>query len=59
MLIYDISAEKPKLVRTIDLTHTIVDRANEVDTAGGWLFLYQYNLKTRRDELIEKVNLGV
>ncbi len=59
VLIYDISAEKPKLVRTIDLNHEIVDRANEVDTAGGWLFLYQYNLKTQRDELIEKVNIGM
>ncbi|MEA4939865.1 MAG: hypothetical protein VB091_09795, partial [Christensenella sp.] len=59
VLIYDISAEKPKLVRTIDLNHEIVDRANEVDTAGGWLFLYQFNLKTCRDELIEKVNIGV
>lgn len=59
VLIYDISAEKPKLVRNIDLNHEIVDRANEVDTAGGWLFLYQFNLKTCRDELIEKVNIGV
>ena len=59
MLIYDISAEKPKLVRTIDLNHEIVDRANEVDTAGGWLFLYQFNEETQRDELIEKVNIGM
>lgn len=58
ILIYDISAEKPELIRTIDLNHTIVDRANKVDSAGGWLFLYRFNEKTQRDELIEKVNLN-
>jgi len=58
ILIYDISAEKPELLRTIDLNHTIVDRANKADTAGGWLFLYRFNEETQRDELIEKVNIG-
>ena len=59
VLIYNISAEKPDLIRTIDLNHQIVDRANEVDSAGGWLFLYQFNLITQRDELIEKVQIGL
>ena len=59
VLIYDISAEQPKLIRTIDLNHVIVDRANKVDSTGGWLFLYQFNLKTQRDELIEKVQIGL
>lgn len=58
ILIYDISTDQPELVRTIDLNHQIVDRANKVDSAGGWLFLYQFNLITQRDELIEKVQIG-
>ncbi|MCE5189865.1 MAG: hypothetical protein LLF75_11900 [Eubacteriales bacterium] len=58
ILIYDISTEKPELLRTIDLNHTIVDPSNEVDSAGGWLFLYRFNEETQRDELIEKVNIG-
>ena len=32
--------------------------ANKADTAGGWLFLYGYNEKTARDELLEKVYIG-
>jgi len=59
VLIYNISAEKPDLIRTIDLNHQIVDRANKVDSAGGWLFLYRFNEKTQRDELIEKVQIGL
>jgi len=58
VLIYDISVDKPTLKRTIDLDHIIVDRANKVDSAGGWLFLYRFNEETQRDELIEKVNLA-
>ena len=59
ILVYDISADQPKLIRTIDLNHGIVDRANKVDSAGGWLFLYRFNKETQRDELIEKVYIGV
>ncbi|MEA4949373.1 MAG: hypothetical protein VB068_06940 [Petrimonas sp.] len=58
VLVYDISADQPKLIRTIDLNHQIVDRANKIDSAGGWLFLYRFNEKTQRDELIEKVQIG-
>jgi hypothetical protein len=58
VLIYNISADRPELIRTIELNHGIVDRANEVDSAGGWLFLYRFNEKTQRDELIEKVQIG-
>jgi hypothetical protein len=29
-----------------------------VDTAGGWLFLYQFNQEAQRDELLEKVYIG-
>ena len=56
--IYDISKDTPELLRTIPLNHNIVDRANKVDSAGGWLFLYRFNEETQRDELIEKVNLA-
>ncbi len=58
VLIYDISEDQPELIRTINLNHEIVDRANKVDSAGGWLFLYQFNEETYRDELIEKVQIG-
>ena len=58
ILLYDISGENPRLIRTIALNHTIVDPANKVDTAGGWLFLYHFNAETQRDELIEKVFIG-
>ena len=58
VLIYDISEDQPELIRTINLNHEIVDRANKVDSAGGWLFLYQFNEETHRDELIEKVQIG-
>jgi hypothetical protein len=58
VLIYNISADRPELIRTIDLKYEIVDCANEVDSAGGWLFLYRFNEKTQRDELIEKVQIG-
>ena len=56
--IYDIRGDTPALVRTISLSHTIVDAANKVDTAGGWLFLYGYNEAAERDELLEKVYIG-
>jgi len=56
--IYDISGDKAELLRTIGTDHNIVDRANKVDTAGGWLFLYRFNEDTQRDELIEKVYIG-
>ena len=56
--IYDISGGKAELLRTIEVEHNIVDRANKVDTAGGWLFLYRFNEQTQRDELIEKVFIG-
>lgn len=56
--IYDISGDKAVLLRTIEIDHNIVDRANKVDTAGGWLFLYRFNEQTQRDELIEKVFVG-
>lgn len=56
--IYDISGGKAELLRTIQVEHKIVDRANKVDTAGGWLFLYRFNEQTQRDELIEKVFIG-
>ena len=56
--IYDISDDEAVLLRTIEIEHTIVDRANKTDTAGGWLFLYRFNDKTQRDELIEKVYIG-
>ena len=53
--VYDISANTAVLQKTIPLAHKIVDRANKVDSAGGWLFLYRFNEETQRDELIEKV----
>ena len=56
--IYDITTDTPVLLKTIELEHKIVDRANKVDTAGGWLFLYGFNEKTQRDELLEKVYIG-
>ncbi len=56
--IYDIGGDKAELLRTIQMEHNIVDRANKVDTAGGWLFLYRFNEQTQRDELIEKVYIG-
>ena len=56
--IYDISTNTAVLQKTIPLAHKIVDRANKVDTAGGWLFLYHFNAETQRDELIEKVFIG-
>jgi len=56
--IYDISGDKAELLRTISIEHNIVDRANKVDTAGGWVFLYRFNEQTQRDELIEKVYIG-
>ena len=46
------------MLRTIQMEHNIVDRANKVDNAGGWLFLYRFNEQTQRDELIEKVFIG-
>ncbi|NLI53346.1 MAG: hypothetical protein GX417_03380, partial [Clostridiales bacterium] len=59
IFIYDISADTPKLLRTVELTHRIVDRANKVDAVGGWLFLYGFNERTQRDELLDKVYIGV
>ena len=56
--IYDITGSKAELLRTMTIEHNIVDRANKVDTAGGWLFLYRFNEQTQRDELIEKVYIG-
>ncbi len=56
--IYDISGDKAELLRTIEIDHNIVDRANKADTAGGWLLLYRFNEQTQRDELIEKVYIG-
>ena len=56
--IYDIGGDKAELLRTIQMEHNIVDRANKVDNAGGWLFLYRFNEQTQRDELIEKVFIG-
>jgi hypothetical protein len=56
--IYDISTNTAVLQKTIPLTHKIVDRANKLDTAGGWLFLYHFNEEMQRDELIEKVFIG-
>jgi hypothetical protein len=56
--IYDISNDKAELLRTIKVSHNIVDRANKVDTAGDWLFLYRFNEQTQHDELIEKVYIG-
>jgi len=55
---YDISGDKAVLLRTIAIEHNIVGYSNKVDTAGGWLFLYQFNEDTQRDELIEKVYIG-
>jgi hypothetical protein len=46
--IYDISGDTAILQRTIEIEHNIVDRANKVDTAGSWLFLYRFNEKTQR-----------
>jgi len=57
--IYDISGDKAELLRTISIEHNIVDRANKVDTAGGWVFLYRFNEQTQRDELLEKVYIGL
>ncbi|MPN49570.1 hypothetical protein SDC9_197192 [bioreactor metagenome] len=56
--IYGTSNDKAELLRTIKVSHNIVDRANKVDTAGDWLFLYRFNEQTQRDELIEKVYIG-
>ena len=56
--IYDITGNKAELLRTMTIEHNIVDRANKVDTAGGWVFLYRFNEQTQRDELIEKVYIG-
>jgi hypothetical protein len=56
--VYDISGDSAVLLKTIQVKHTIVDRANKVDSAGGWLFLYRFNSGTQRDELIEKVFIG-
>ena len=56
--VYDISGDEAVLLRTIAIEHNIVDRANKVDTAGGWLFLYRFSEQTQRDELIEKVYIG-
>ncbi|HWR28654.1 MAG TPA: hypothetical protein VN631_02370 [Negativicutes bacterium] len=56
--IYDISGDTAILQRTIEIGHNVVDLANKADTAGGWLFLYRFNEKTQRDELIEKVYIG-
>ena len=56
--IYAIHNDNAELLRTIQVEHTIVDRANKVDSAGDWLFFYRFNEQTQRDELIEKVNIG-
>ena len=56
--IYNISGDTAKLQRTIEIGHNVVDFSNKTDTAGGWLFLYRFNEKTQRDELIEKVYIG-
>ena len=56
--VYDIGTDSPVLVRTVELEHEIVDDANKVDSAAGWLFLYRFNDETQRDELLEKVYIG-
>jgi hypothetical protein len=41
--VYDIGTNSPVLVRTVELEHEIIDDANKVDSAAGWLFLYRFN----------------
>ena len=57
--IYDITGDTAILQRTIEIGHNVVDFSNKTNTAGGWLFLYRFNEKTQRDELIEKVYIGL
>ncbi len=56
--IYDISGDKAVLQRRVKIGHNVVNLANKTDTAGDWLFLYQFNKQTQRDELIEKIYIG-
>ena len=58
LMIYTIADSSPQLLRKITLDNKMVDNANKVDSAGGWLFLYRFNEETQRDELIEKVYIG-
>ena len=58
LLFYDLTGEQAEQTGTMELSTRIVDRRNKVECAGGWLFLYRFNDKTMRDELVEKVRIG-
>ena len=58
LLFYDLTGEQAEQTGTVELSTRIVDRRNKVECAGGWLFLYRFNDKTMRDELVEKVRIG-
>ena len=58
LLFYDLTGEQAEQTGTMELATRIVDRRNKVECAGGWLFLYRFNDKTMRDELVEKVRIG-
>ena len=58
LLFYDLTGEQAEQTGTMELSTCIVDRRNKVECAGGWLFLYRFNDKTMRDELVEKVRIG-
>ena len=58
LLFYDLTGEQAEQTGTVELSTRIVDRRNKVECAGGWLFLYRFNDKTMRDELMEKVRIG-
>ena len=58
LLFYDLTGEQAEQTGTMELSTRIVDRRNKVECAGGRLFLYRFNDKTMRDELVEKVRIG-
>jgi hypothetical protein len=48
-----------KLDRTAEVKQDVVDPVNETEVAGDWLFVYRFDREENRDELVEKVGIGL
>lgn len=46
------------LNRTLETKENMVANSNKTDVAGDWLFVYRFNEKENRDELVEKINIA-
>ncbi|NLV59060.1 MAG: hypothetical protein GXY67_09850 [Clostridiales bacterium] len=47
-----------RLRHTLDVKQDVVHKTGKTDVAGDWLFVYRFNEKENRDELVEKLRIG-